>query len=185
MRDWSLTGGLDQKMSRANQTDKAVSLKHLASLGAFRVDLEGESHPAPFSRKSCIWSDWIYITAEFPSDDRFHYGERMGDSFLVKTEFGALDIDSRRIQLYLEASFQGRVDLDGEEVLVTEYCLEPEVRYFAMVETFDYSLPGFRLMPFLPRRKTALRLALSDRAFVGDRPVPPLVPTFRGMTWGA
>ncbi len=170
-------------MAETKQTNRTVTLERLARRGAFRVDLEGESHTAPFSRRSCIWSDWIYNTAEISSDNGFHYGERQGGSFLVKTEFGALEIDSRRIQPYVNASFQGKVIWNCRELVVIEYCLEPGRHYFALVETLTHFLPGFRIIPFLHRRRTALRLALSDCAFVDGKPGLPLVPTFRGLTW--
>jgi len=170
-------------MARTIQTKSTVTLKDLVRLGPFRVELEGECHPAPFSKKDCIRSDWIYNDGDLSSDQGFHSGESREGRFVAKTRSGTLEIDGHRILPYVGASFQGPMIRDGDEVVVTEYCLEPDRRYYALVETSIHTLPGFRVIPFWRRRTTVLRLALSDRAFVDGRPGRPLVPTFRGMTW--
>jgi len=171
-------------MAGTERTDRTVTLERLARADTFGVVLEGESFPAPFSRRDCVWSEWIYNSADLPAESGFHSGESEGGDFRAKTEFGSLMIDSRTIRPYIAPSFEGGMMRKSEEVLVTEYCLETSRTYFARVEAATYSLPGFRFLPFVPRRRTVLLLVLSDRAFSGRRPVPPLVPTFRGMAWG-
>ena len=84
--------------------------------------------------------------------------------------------------LYIASSFNNKAFVDGKEKYIREFCLEPDQTYYAFTEKFNYHLPPFRFLPFIPRRKATWLLALSDKPLEKGRPLHSLIPTRRGLT---
>ncbi len=161
-----------------------INLSKLKKLGVFPVKLYGEIYTAPFSQKSCLWFEWIRNT-NMPTLDSgytFGYGTGYKSNITAKGTFGHLTIYPDRIMLYLAPSFDDKVNFEGKEQHITEFCLVPDQSYYAFVEKFIYHPPPFRFFPFIPRQKVAWILALSDKPVKKGGSLNPLIPTRRGMT---
>jgi hypothetical protein len=162
---------------------RKIDLSKIRKLGSFPVRVEGEIYNAPFSRKSCVWFEWIKCKKPTPdSGYRFGYGTGHESPVTVKSTVGDLTVYPERIMLYLAPSFEDKAIVDGKEQYIKEYCLEPDHTYYGFSEKFTYHLPPFRFFPFIPRRKTTWLLGLSDKPLEKDCPVNPLIPTRQGIT---
>ncbi len=163
---------------------ESVKLSKLKKQGALSVRLEGEMYTTPFSKKSCVWFEWIH-SVKGSSADRgytFGYGTGHESNITVKSANGDLTVYPDRIMLYIAPSFDDKAIVDGKEKYIKEFCLLPDRIYYAFAEKFIYHLPPFRFFPFIPRRKTTWLPALSDIPLEKGRPLPTLIPTRRGMT---
>lgn len=165
-----------------NGNEPSLTLKQIRRQGVMLIQLEGGDFVAPFSKKPCIWYEWVTRTSA--EDKGFTYGQGRGreHTIFVKSGKEVLEVDPDRIMLYLPPSFDGPSDVGGEIKWVTEFCLQAGKTYHAFVEKFFYHLPPRRLLPFLRRRRTTELLALSDGPFRKDKPGHPLIITRRGMT---
>jgi hypothetical protein len=164
--------------------EEDMDLSKLKRLEAFPVRVEGDIYTAPFSQKSCVWFEWIRIRNMSRPDrgNRGGYGTECESesSITIKSKFGDLTARPQNIMLYLAPSFDGKTIVDGKEQHIKEFCLEPNRRYYASVEKFTYRLPPFRFFRFIPIRRTAWLLALSDERFEKGRPTQQLIPTRQG-----
>jgi hypothetical protein len=150
-----------------------------------QVTLSGDVFTSPYAGKPCVWFEWVH-GARSPLSPGAGFssgpGTGRGDRVTVSCSRGDAAVYPARILLHLEPSFHGPAHVDGQERYVVEYCLEPDTTYYAFAERFTFSLPPFRLLPFLPRRRSTWFLALSDRPLDGGRPVNPLILCRRGLT---
>ena len=160
-----------------------IDLLELGKTSSFPVRLEGMIHTAPYSKKSCIWFEWIYSTGSLKeSGYTLGHGTGQDTPVTVKGTLGDLTVYPKRIMLYIAPSFEGRALVDKKEYNIREFCLAPDCTYYVFSEKFEYHLPPFRFFPFIPRRKSLWLLALSDKPLENNRPQQPLIPTRQGMT---
>ncbi len=163
---------------------QALDICELRKLGPLPVHFEDEVFTAPFSKKPCVWFEWIYSVHGTPQHKGFTMGGRtnLKSSIVAKSTVGDLTASPDRTMLYLAASFENVAIVDGEELYVREFCLEPNQTYHAFAEKFTYHQPPSRFFPFISKCKTTWLLALSDKLIEKEFPLHPLIPTRQGMT---
>lgn len=164
----------------ASVSQQLVTLESLLSDGVFAVTIDGRRTPSPTDGRPAVYLEIVNGERSGSSWITYSLDRRTSDDLLIVSPKGTVSVPPVRLRLYLRPSGMHRIRRTRN--YLGEYRLTPGRTYYAMVVEEHYYLPP-RDEGLPPSRETNYVLQISDRRFVGGKPVGEMTPGTRGITY--